>query len=975
MSESVFNDAVYLDGIPKDDWRKKYIGPGYRSVCYKTDHERKGQIVFFGYDLAGNPKTFVCPHRSRLKYNVKYDTPEKDQYGRFVATKYFDNSQARRKYIEASDGGIRIVEALRPEQEFLHDMFDADVFTDDFNRQPMRIHYLDIETEISQQFVKPSDASNRVNMITIYDTKLEKFFTWSLQHAEKKFDEGDVAGMPEDRFVLFEFHDDEISMLEHFIEWLDSNRADVVTGWNICGYDIPYMYTRILKQLGKAQADRLSPVDRCYVKEINHDNARADVAAEIEIVIDGLFQSDGLRLYRDKFKVAGSSIDGGYGLDNVGEHEGLGNKVKYKGTLKDLYLKDWQKFYNYNLMDVSLCKAIDEKCKLTSLARQIAGYGLCNYDTIYSSISYLVGSLIAFSKVKMGGKVFTSYLKEKQNFGSGYEGAFVFPCVPHIYRGGEGVIDFASLYPSIIRVLNISPETYVGKVLVYTRDSTGAVTADPMNAPMLDLYGEGESVLDTGDERIMPVLNAGDPAIDHFELRLPGQKDIRKQITLEQIRQLVKEKCIWTPNNTLFLKHEVKDGVVAKWCEYFYNLRKSIKRAMMKDVHLLHNEEETAKLTEKQIAEKRVLIENREVAQLGVKCMINSVYGMCGTGFSPIADPHIAQTITRMGKTANTRSAQYIKKCFIEDYGAPPDYNIACGGDTDSVFVNLECVTDWMKKEYSLDPKIRKWPKKYRDMLWKTMSDFVDNRVNEYVRGFARDFCGSSNSKVLTYELEYMSDTILIEGKKHYATRKLYDEGDPVDKIKVSGIELKKGNVPKNIKEFLWDCYRGVIEQDWTEADYTKYITALYEKFRTFSIDDISFWKGYNTERAASGFLQMAQTVNPVTGKTVGTTGIAKAATYYNQIIEKMGLGKRYESLRLGDKCRFLYIDENNPYRINVMAYKDGQWPVEFNNIFKPDYKTMFEKLILDPLKRFREACRFSDTDPSKQVVFDIFSL
>lgn len=72
-----------------------------------------------------------------------------------------------------------------------------------------------------------------------------------------------------------------------------------------------------------------------------------------------------------------------------------------------------------------------------------------------------------------------------------------------------------------------------------------------------------------------------------------------------------------------------------------------------------------------------------------------------------------------------------------------------------------------------------------------------------------------------------------------------------------------------------------------------------------------------------------------------------------------MGLGRKYESLRLGDKCRFLYISEDNPYRINVMAYKDGQWPSEFDGLFKPDYKKMFEKTVLDALKSFREACKF----------------
>lgn len=255
------------------------------------------------------------------------------------------------------------------------------------------------------------------------------------------------------------------------------------------------------------------------------------------------------------------------------------------------------------------------------------------------------------------------------------------------------------------------------------------------------------------------------------------------------------------------------------------------------------------------------------------------------------------------------------------------------------------------------------------------MSEFVNTDVNAFVRNFAHEYCGSNNQNVLTYELEYMSDTILIEGKKHYATRKLYNEGDPVDKIKVSGIELKKGNVPKNIKEFLWDCYRGVIVNDWTEREYREYINGLYAKFREFSIDQISFWKGYNTEREASGFLQMAQSVNAATGKTIGTTGISKSCCYYNQIIEKLGIQKKYPTLRIGDKVRQCYIDPSNRYSIDTIAYKDGQWPSEFDQMFKPDYRKMFEKLIQDPLKRFREACGFQNVDPTKQVQFDIFDL
>lgn len=292
-----------------------------------------------------------------------------------------------------------------------------------------------------------------------------------------------------------------------------------------------------------------------------------------------------------------------------------------------------------------------------------------------------------------------------------------------------------------------------------------------------------------------------------------------------------------------------------------------------------------------------------------------------------------------------------------------------------SIFLNLEPVTAWMRRQNGLPDAIKDWKKKDRKALWDEVFQFVEKDVNGFVRGLAHDFCRTSRQDILTYELEYMGDVGVYEKKKMYSIHKLVEEGDFVDKIKYSGIQLKKGTLPKFVKQYLQDIYEGVILKGWGDQDYLDYVNALYEKFKTFSIDEISFFKGYNTEREAAGFLQMAQTINPVTGKTVGTTGIARACCYFNQIIQKLGLGKKYEQIRLGDKVRMCYIDENNPYRINVIAFIDGQWPIEFDDIFKPDYKTMFEKTVLDALKAFRQACKFSETDPSKQVAFDIFQL
>ena len=359
MSETVFSNAIYLEDIPRDHW-KKYIGNGYRSVAYLTDHNRNGQIVLFGFDPVGNRKNFIIPWKSHISYRVKYETDKKDIYDNYVETRYYNSSFERKKRLEDIGNSLFIVECLRPEQEFLQEAFYDVCLDQDFNKQTMRIHFIDIETEISDEFEKPTTARNRINMVTVYDTQTEKYYTWSLSHAKIDFKEEPLCNYPKEKFVFFEFNDNEPKMLEHFLDWIEANYADTVVGWNIKAYDIPYIVRRIENVLGKNAASRLSPIGKYRIKEINHNNARADVGAEIEVDIAGLFIADDLVLYRDKFHIAGGPLDGGHGLSNVGEHEGLGKKIQYEGTLKDLYIKDYQKFYEYNVRDVDLGVRIED---------------------------------------------------------------------------------------------------------------------------------------------------------------------------------------------------------------------------------------------------------------------------------------------------------------------------------------------------------------------------------------------------------------------------------------------------------------------------------------------------------------------------------------------------------------------------------------------------------------------------------------
>ena len=650
MSRSIFETAIDLRDIPEEKW-SEVIGHGYRSCCYTLDLDKSAVGVLFGYDTAGNKQTFLIPHKPHVKYRVSYSTGEKDIYGNHVAVKHFRNAHERKKWIDSAEG-IHIVEALKPEQEILQNLFGQYVLDSDFNAQDMRIFYLDIETEISDQFMSPAEAKNRINMITIYDTESKKFITWSLEPANIDFKTEPLASMDKSQFELRSFQNNEIKLLEDFIDWWSQNYPDVVCGYNSKDFDIPYIAKRIEIVLNKSELARLSPIGKVKTKEVNHAADQNSSEATLDVEIEGIFSADELVLYRDKFQVK-AALDGGYSLNNVGEAEGLGKKIQYSGTLKDLYEKNYQMFYEYNVRDVDLLKRIEEKCKLISLARRVAGSGLVNYDAIYSSISYLIGSLIAFSKYQMGGAAFQSYLGKRKEATS-FEGAYVFPPISGLYKGGVATIDFNSLYPSTIRALNLSPETYIGKVI-------------PQGIPNPD----DEFDIDT---------------IECNEFLVKNDEKTSK-VTKDQLKELCKTRCIFTRNNVLILKHEIKQGVVSAWCKHFYGFRKSTKKRMQKLDLDIYNKVIT---DPEEIAKTKVLIQNLDNIQQAIKIMLNSIYGILGTNHSPIFNVDIAQSITRNGKFCNMSAAAFIRKWMIEKFKLSQDYRTPISGDTDSVAGNTK---------------------------------------------------------------------------------------------------------------------------------------------------------------------------------------------------------------------------------------------------------------------------------------------
>lgn len=640
--------------------------------------EENGKVFLRAYEKdTHNPITLEIHnfpstlwHRVTSNEDIARST-KVDAYGKPLVQEVFFNVASRKQWVNKfkTQPGYcdhQIVECRTPEDEFMQQIFWKEAQEESFNKGFQRIFYIDIETEISETSLMPFKALDRINMITIFDNKTDKFYTWSLQKA-KLIDDG--------RHILYdEFKDNEVEMLKHFLRFWFENYPDVICGWNSRWYDMPYIIRRIENVLGKKNARWISPLEDYRIvheKDMKKkdDKGRPVEKEEIEYVdIKGVFQADALVLYRDKFGVK-QALDGGYGLSNVGLAEGLGSKVSYETTLKDLYNQDWQKFYEYNVRDVDLLVDIERKCGLINLARTVAGCGLANYDLIYQSTGYLVPTINIFALKHREGMVFNTYAN---NFIKKvpFEGAWVIPPTPGRYSYGTATDDYNSLYPSAMRMMNLSIETYVGRIddgydkLLDENGEPrkGGLDNDWMTRGGIDGYPE---------DHIFTLI------IDRCDMETP----VTKQIDAKSLKKLLDTKLIICPTNmTLFLKHEVKRGVIADWAEVFYDRRKATKKEMFKCDKILEtvtDPEERAKI------EKRM--DNLNSLQYALKIALNSIYGALGTTGCPFLHPiGLAQSVTRAGRFCNWNGVQFYRQWLKENYNISDDYVVCASGDTDS---------------------------------------------------------------------------------------------------------------------------------------------------------------------------------------------------------------------------------------------------------------------------------------------------
>ncbi len=305
-----------------------------------------------------------------------------------------------------------------------------------FDISKIKLVTLDIEVASEQGFPDVESCSEEILSISIQDYTTKKIITWGVKPFNNTRSD-----------VTYHHCPSEHELLSRFINYWMVDVPDVITGWNIQLYDIPYICKRLDRVLGEKLMKRMSNWGLVTEGEV-FINGRKHTTFDI----GGLTQLDYLDLYK-KFTYKAQES---YRLDYIASVELGQKKLDHSefDTFKDFYTKGWQKFIEYNIIDVELVDRLEDKMKLIELALTMAYDAKVNYADV-------------FYQVRMWDNIIYNYLKKrnivippknKSQKNEKYAGAYVKEPIPGKY---DWVVSFDlnSLYPHLIMQYNISPET------------------------------------------------------------------------------------------------------------------------------------------------------------------------------------------------------------------------------------------------------------------------------------------------------------------------------------------------------------------------------------------------------------------------------------------------------------------------------------------------------------------------------------
>ena len=401
----------------------------------------KGKLLVRGVNHDGSHKKFKVNYKPSLFVPAQKDTGYKTLDGRDVGKMTFESIYEAKQWIdEYKDvSNFEYFGNTRFQYPYIADEFPGKV---DWDIKQIRLITIDIECESENGFPDVDRAEEPIICITVKD------------HARKSilvFGCGNFVNDRDD--VRYIKCSSEIDLVQKFTEFWTSYNPDIVTGWNVKFFDIPYLMNRFKYLMGDDYLNQFSPWGivtsnsaRITAKGFNKEQKYYDLL--------GVSVLDYLDLYRKHTFVRQES----YKLDYIGEVE-LGEKKTENpyDTFKEFYQNDYQLFVEYNIQDVELVDKLEDKMQLIALHLTMAYEGKVNYQDVFGQVR--MWDTIIFNYLKEN-KLVCPAIKESEK-SSGYEGAYVKDPVVG-FHDWICSFDLNSLYPHLIMQYNISPETMVG---------------------------------------------------------------------------------------------------------------------------------------------------------------------------------------------------------------------------------------------------------------------------------------------------------------------------------------------------------------------------------------------------------------------------------------------------------------------------------------------------------------------------------
>jgi DNA polymerase elongation subunit (family B) len=597
-----------------------------------------------------------------------------------------------------------------------------------------------------------------------------------------------------------------------------------------------------------------------------------------------------------------------YRLDSIAQRELGKGKIEYDGNLDILFRDDIEKFIEYNLVDVELVVEFDQKLQFIDTARGICHAGHVPYEDFVYSSKYLEGALL-------------TYLKRKN---------IVAPNKP------------ADRQERMQALRDNNEEKFIG---AYVKAPIVGKYDWIYDLDLTSLYPSIIMSINISPETKVGKIEDWD-AQKFLKGEVSEYRIGDNYITKENLQKLL-EKSKYSIASNGVMYDTSKPGCIPDILDLWFSQRVEFRKL-------------EKKYGESGDKEKYAFYKKRQLVQ---KILLNSLYGVLGLPAFRFYDVDNATAVTTTGQTVIKSTADMANIKYNKELNTPnADSNIYI--DTDSVFFSAVPL---------LDHRFPNW----KDNDQNTIAGYVNEIAGE-MQDYLNNFYDILGKKVFNidkhrFEIkkEFVSKAGIWIAKKRYAQWIISDNGVPVDKLDVKGLDVVRSSYPAAFRKFMGEVLIEILRGD-TEEQLTNKVYDF--KKDLVNMDVVKIAKA-GAVKELSKYLPKKKEQTAMFQFKSATPAHVKAAIAYNQLLTHFGLDKQYEPLKDGDKIKWVYLKQN-PYGLDGVAMNGYNDPKEIMDLVTTyiDYDKIFERELLKKLEDFYGALGWGEVLSSTKTAEQFFA-